>query len=115
MRKLLLGVALVASIVTVLAVGVGSAGADGATVTRLDGTCNLNAGTIGSFACTVQRVETPSGEIHYWVKGQVDAGDEPDATLHVDNASTGQICASDAPDFDGVVTKSGNVNIQCRN
>jgi hypothetical protein len=101
MRKLLLGIALVGSVVTVLAVGVGSASADGATVTRVDGTCSLNAGTIGLFSCTIQRVETPSGEIHYWVKGQVDAGDEPDATLHVDNASTGQICAGDATDFTG--------------
>ena len=116
MRKLRFVPALAAIVSAfVLAVGTDTAAADGADVMRFDTTCLLNAGTIGTFACTVQRVETPSGEVHYWIHGTVDPGDEPVKTLHVDNASTGQACAGDAPNFKGVVTKSGNVNLQCRN
>lgn len=116
MRKLRF-VPVLAAIVSafVLAVGTDTAAANGADVMRFDTTCVLNAGTIGTFACTVQRVATPSGQVHYWLHGTVDAGDEPATTLHVDNASTGQSCAGDALNFKGVVTKSGNVNIQCRN
>jgi hypothetical protein len=116
MRKLRF-VPVLATVVSafVLVVGTGTADADGADVVRFDTTCLLNAGTIGTFACTVQRVATPSGAVHYWIHGTVNAGDEPAKTLHVDNASTGQTCQDDAPNFKGVVTKSGNVRIQCRN
>jgi hypothetical protein len=92
-----------------------SASADGATVVRVDSLCFLNAGNVGLFPCTIQRVETPSGGINVWLKGQAFAGTEPAETLHIDNASTGQICLFDAPTFGGTVTKSGAINIQCRN
>ena len=115
MKKVLMLAALVAAAASFAIVG--TAGADpggGATVVRTDGTCSLNAGTIGDFSCTFQVVTTPSGEVNLWVKGQVDPGDEPAETMKVDNASTGQFCDNAAPNFKGVVTKSGKINLQCR-
>jgi hypothetical protein len=117
MKKVLMLAALVAAAGSFMAIG--TAGADpggGATVFRADGLCAVNlSGGLATYPCTYQRVETPSGAIHYWSKGQLAPADVPAATEAFDNASTGQFCIFDAQDFKGVATKSGNISFQCRN
>ncbi len=112
MQKLAKKFAVVA-IVAVAAMFVPSEAEAQASVVRISGTCFLNQAGIGFFPCTVQRVVTPSGKVIIWIKGTTNA--VPATALHIDNASTGQICSGAAPTFKGVVTPSGNIEIQCRN
>lgn len=91
---------------------------NGAIIDRVaDNTCSL--GALGGLApCRFQRVETPSGNITYEVKGQLDpAATAPDQATPINSDTTGGlICAPDAPNFqNGVLTPSGQWSARCSN
>ena len=115
MRKLMKGLT-AAAVVAIAATAIPNEAEAQATVVRNSGTCGINANAgFTLFACTVQRVTTPNGDVKVWIHGTVNnPAQVPSKAEKVDNASTGQICTGSAPNFTGVISAGGRVNITCR-
>lgn len=87
-----------------------------AQVIRSEGMCGVfAAGGFTMFECRVQHVITPEGKVNTYIHGTIlDGQPVPAKAEKIDNASTGQICTGLAPEFKGVITPGGQINITCR-
>ena len=104
------------AVVALMALAVPNEAEAQATVVRVSGNCGINADAgFTLFACTIQTVTTPNGDVKVWLHGTVNnPAQVPSKAEKVDNASTGQICTFPAPNFKGVISAGGVVNITCR-
>jgi len=115
MRKLMKGLT-VAAVVAIAAAAIPTEAEAQATVVRSSGLCGINANAgFTLFACTIQTVTTPNGDVKVWIHGTVNNSAQiPFKAEKVDNASTGQFCTFSAPNFRGVITPGGQINLTCR-